>query len=250
MIVTLSETRQFVAIDPHALASDTFAFVKRQKPGLEAQFILHFGQELVHARLAAVDHHLQTTIPKPENTYVLWATSKKAGRSHADAWELKLKTGEKVKVLQEMGNNWFVVEGRKGTKGWVHGSWLEFSNDRPQQDAKTAYQQFSNEVQKMLVPGQLRVFPSLAGYVDSCTSADCRPVKDDGSLTGFCVHDLETLLRGSECYAQAWLKEQRNVWHPDRFARFCEPAHAGQLKIKAEQLFVLYGVLMQQESAQ
>jgi methylenetetrahydrofolate dehydrogenase (NADP+)/methenyltetrahydrofolate cyclohydrolase/formyltetrahydrofolate synthetase len=200
-----------VAIDAHALTSDTFAIVKMQKPNQKAHFILHFGQEPVHARLVDAEHRLQTTIPKPENTHFLWATSKRAGTSHADVWELKLKKGEKVKVLQETGNNWFVVEGRKGIKGWAHGSWLDFSNRQLHQNAKTAYQQFSNEVQEMLVPGKLRMFPSLANYVDSCTRADCRPVKDDGSLTGLCVHDLKTLLRGSRCYAHAWLKEQRNV---------------------------------------
>jgi methylenetetrahydrofolate dehydrogenase (NADP+)/methenyltetrahydrofolate cyclohydrolase/formyltetrahydrofolate synthetase len=180
----------------------------------------------------------------------LWATSKRAGSSHLDAWELELKQGEKVKILQEMGSDWFVVEGRKGIKGWVHGSWLDFSNRQTRPDARTAYHQFSGEIQDMLVPGQPRAFPSLANYADSCTRAGCRPVKDDGSLTGLCLHDLETLLRGSGCYAYAWLKEQRNIWHPDRFARFCQPAHAGQLKVKAEQLFVLYGVLMQQEDPQ
>jgi methylenetetrahydrofolate dehydrogenase (NADP+)/methenyltetrahydrofolate cyclohydrolase/formyltetrahydrofolate synthetase len=58
---------------------------------------------------------------------------------------------------------------------------------------------------------------------------------------------LEVLLRGSGRYSYAWLKEERNIWHPDRFSRFCQADFVDQLKVKAEQMFVLYGVLMQAE---
>jgi methylenetetrahydrofolate dehydrogenase (NADP+)/methenyltetrahydrofolate cyclohydrolase/formyltetrahydrofolate synthetase len=140
-----------------------------------------------------------------------------------------------------------VVEGQKGIKGWVHGSWLNFSSRHLHQDPKAAYEQFSKEMQRRLVLSQLRVFPSMANYIDMCTMTDCRPIKEDGGLTGICIHNLEVLLRGSGCYSYAWLKKQRCSWHPDKFARFCQPDHAGQLKIKAAQLFVLYGLLMQLE---
>jgi methylenetetrahydrofolate dehydrogenase (NADP+)/methenyltetrahydrofolate cyclohydrolase/formyltetrahydrofolate synthetase len=118
----MSNTAQYVAIDACAPTSDTFAFVKRQKRGEEVHFILHFGQEPVHARLAPADRHLLPVTPEPKNTHFVWATSMRTGRPHQDAWELNLKKGEKVKVLQDMGREWFVVEGRKGVKGWVHGS--------------------------------------------------------------------------------------------------------------------------------
>jgi methylenetetrahydrofolate dehydrogenase (NADP+)/methenyltetrahydrofolate cyclohydrolase/formyltetrahydrofolate synthetase len=145
-----------------------------------------------------------------------------------------------------------MVRGGGKKRGQRVGPWLrlDFSNRKIYQNSKAAYEQFSNKVQGMLVPGQLRVFPSITKYIDKCTLAGCRLIKEGGGLTGTCIHDLQILLRGSGCYSYAWLKEQRNIWHPDRFARFCQPDHAGQLKIKAEQMFVFYSLLMQSEKPQ
>jgi hypothetical protein len=56
---------------------------------------------------------------------------------------------------------------------------------------------------------------------------------------------LEVLLRGSGSFSYEWLKEERNRWHPDRFRQLCDPGRSGALKLKAQQLFVLYGVLME-----
>lgn len=244
---TISKPSQYVAINAHAATSETFAFIKKQKAGEETPFILHFDQEPVYARLFPDDRRLQHVDVKLEDTHFLWAVSKRAGRPHRDEWELDLNKGERVKVLQDMGCDWFVVEGRKAVKGWVHRSWLNFSNGQLHRDPKTAYSRFIDEMQKILVPGQLRSFPSISDYIDLCTRSECRSTKDDGNLTGVCYHDLEGLLRGSGRYSYAWLKEERNIWHPDRFSRFCQADFVDQLKVKAEQMFVLYGVLMQAE---
>jgi|TARA_R110002003_G_scaffold117_23_gene10508 hypothetical protein len=151
----------------------------------------------------------------------------------------------KVKVLQDMGNDWYLVEGTKGMKGWAHGSWLDFSNREPQQDARNAHARFSDDLQKMQVSGQLRDFPKMDGYMNVCTRAECKTLKDDCDSVGICLHDLQALLQGSELYGLQYVKEGRNLWHPDRFARFCQADAAHQLKVKAEQMFVLYGLLME-----
>jgi methylenetetrahydrofolate dehydrogenase (NADP+)/methenyltetrahydrofolate cyclohydrolase/formyltetrahydrofolate synthetase len=175
----------------------------------------------------------------------LWATCKKDGKPHArDSWELELKRDDKVKVIKDMGNDWFVVLNGKEMKGWAHGSWLDFENRKVRADAREAYTRFQEDVRTALVPGQLRDFPAMASYMDVCTKVECQPLKEEVSLLGICVHDLLALLQGSGKVSYEWLKEKRNVWHPDRFARFCLAECSERLKPMAEKMFVMYGVLM------
>lgn len=98
-------------------------------------------------------------------------------------------------------------------------------------------------MRKLLVPGQLREFPPLRGYMNECANAACQALRTT-TQTGICVHDLHTSLERSGQYSYDWLKEERNVWHPDKFARYCQPSHKEQLKVSAHEVFVLYGVLM------
>jgi methylenetetrahydrofolate dehydrogenase (NADP+)/methenyltetrahydrofolate cyclohydrolase/formyltetrahydrofolate synthetase len=275
-----------VAVNPHARNGETFAFLKKQSVEKEAPFIIHFEEEPVHSNLSCttekvtpnashssitsdnenpqpeqqhtnescyrephrLDLRLQHVAQRPEKSIPLqWATSKKSGRPHAqESWELELKKGEQVEVIQDMGRDWFVVMDKRRGKGWAHGSWLDFGNRRVHADAKHAYKQFEEDLGKALVPGQLCSFPTMTSYVlDACTKAECQPLREDISLLGICVHDLLALLEGSGRYSYEWLKEGRNCWHPDRFARFCHPGHADRLKPMAEQMFVMYGMLME-----
>lgn len=84
----------------------------------------------------------------------------------------------------------------------------------------------------------------MKSYVHDCTKVECKPQKQDESLLGICVHDLLALLEGSGRFSYEWLKEGRNLWHPDRFAQFCKPEEAERLKPMAEEMFVMYGILM------
>ncbi|KAF1833646.1 hypothetical protein BDW02DRAFT_598908 [Decorospora gaudefroyi] len=273
----------YVAISPHSVSGETFAFIKKQTTDQQAAFIIHFEQEPVHSNLIssteqstpnhshsdttpnthahpehqnangpcsgeppASDQRLQHSSQKKEETVPFqWATSKKTGRPHSqDSWELALKKGEQVRVIRNMGRDWFVVVDKRGGKGWVHGSWLDFGSCKVHVDAKYAYKQFKEDMEKILVAGQLCDFPNMTGYMDACNKPDCEPLKKEASLLGICIHDLLALLEGSGSYSYEWLKEGRNFWHPDRFARFCHPEHADRLKPMAEQMFKMYGVLM------
>lgn len=173
-----------------------------------------------------------------------WAVSKRSGRPHPkDSWELELTQGQKVKVWADLGRNWHVVEGEGGVRGWVHGTWLAFSGSRVDKDARSTYQRFQADMRTLLVPDQLRDFPPLRDYMGECADAACRALREDARL-GVCVHGLRGLLRGSGCYSYEWLKEERNVWHPDKFARYCRAEYKEGLKGCAQEVFVLYGVLM------
>ncbi|KZM27371.1 uncharacterized protein EKO05_0010475 [Ascochyta rabiei] len=236
-----------VAVDPHAPVGETFAFIKKQHDAQEAPFVVHFYGEPIYvtATPPTQDTRLQRVdITPDEPAHFRWATSKRDGRPHrGESRELELNKGQRIKVWDDKGRNWFIAEGRRGVKGWVHGSWLDLCGSKVHSDPQTTYLEFQEEMRRLLVPGQLHAFPRLHQYTNACSNAACAPLKSSTQL-GICVHDLQTLLQGSGRYSCAWLKEERNVWHPDKFARFCVAGRKEQLKACAQEVFVLYGVLM------
>jgi hypothetical protein len=230
---------------------ETFAFIKKQRNAQQATFIIHIYQDITHtsdtieAACTVQDNRMQHIPREPEKPESFrWAVSKQEGRPHAsDSWELKLKKGQKVKVWKDKGNDWYIVETERGAKGYAHGSWLAFYGNRALRDPGGTYAQFQADMRALLIPSQLRVFPSLREYMLDCTNAACEQLKSTSQL-GICVHDLQTLLEGSGRYCYEWLKEERIVWHPDKFARYCHTDHKEELKTYAQEMFVLYGVLM------
>jgi len=237
-----------VAINAHAPSSEQFAIFKKQIPGDEVSFVLHMGQEPVRARLPNVSYSVRAIAQKTAPPPFPWAVCTKSGRPHGatgDTWELLLKKGQVIKVLERTQADWYIVVDYKGAKGYAHGSWLDFDHPRLHcVDARAAWLRFANDSASMRV-GPVSQFLRMADYVAVCTRAGCKRTKEDQACLGICAHDLEVLLRGSDKYCYEWLKEERNMWHPDRFSQFCVPARSGALKLKAQQLFVLYGVLME-----
>lgn len=212
---------------------------------------MHLNYGLIYSRLPSnpqstksddvLEHVFQEG---DEAVHHQWATSKKAGRPNPrDTRELKLNKGERIKILQDMGRNWFIAQSSNKMEGWVHGSWLDFGNGKSRADAKATYARFQQDMRKLLIPGRLHNFPCISDYTDACIKDECKPL-GNGSLLGICVHNLQALLMGSGTYSYEWLKEERNVWHPDKFARYCQADHKERLRPNAQELFVLYGVLM------
>ncbi|CAA9962479.1 SH3 3 domain containing protein [Pyrenophora teres f. maculata] len=271
----------YVTISPYSRHGETFVFIKKQVQGKEPPFIVSFEGEPVHSNLAistaqatadAVtaskrphsaqrnrqafalpketslpDHRIQHIPHNPEEDVPFqWATSKKSGRPHRnDGWELELTKGKKVKVTRDMGRGWFLVMGAQGRQGYVHGSWLDFGDGKVHRDLQAAYTQFRGDVKMLqLAPGWLVKFPNMASYVDECSQLGCQQLKEDDTKLGICIHDLRELLAASGKCSYEWLREGRNVWHPDRFARFCHAEHVDEMKPMAEQMFVMYTKLM------
>lgn len=240
-----------VALDPHCPAGETFAFIKKQHDAQEAPFAIHFHQ--VDTRTTETPQNLpeaqgmvlqRTQQQQEKPKFFRWAISKRDGRPHQrDYWELELKKGQKIKVGDDLGRNWFSAEGPGGVNGWVHGTWFEFCGGKVHQDAQGTYTRFQEDMRKVLLPGQLREFPAMREYLTACANPACQSLMS-GSQLGVCGHNLQALLSGSGRYSSAWLKEERNVWHPDKFARYCHPTHKERLKASAQEMFVLYGVLM------
>lgn len=244
----ITNISQYVALDAHARNDINFAFIKKQAASSkEVHFVMKMGSEPVQSCLQQSERRLQPMVPPPEASSQ-WAYSTRAGRSHQDAWELKLAKGEKLRVERDMGKGWYVVVAKNGVRGWVHSSWLDFSDrSSPVREApKPAWSRFSSDAERMLRSEPISEFPVMTEYVDACTSAECMPAKRDGSSLGICAHDLKMLLEGSDSLSVEFVKNERNRWHPDKFARLCAPTLAEELKVRAEKLFVLHGMVMEQ----
>ncbi|EUC36234.1 hypothetical protein COCCADRAFT_23977 [Bipolaris zeicola 26-R-13] len=238
---TIAKELAHVTISPYSKKGETFAFIKKTEPGKEPPFIVHFEGEQRHSNFT-VDESNTTPPPKryprldnlDGRDFRLAISKKTRQRPTNDSWDLGLNKGEGLLVLRDMRRH----------IGWVHGSWIDFCDNKGDQDPKAAYARFMEDLDKMFIQGQLQEFPAMKSYVDDCTKVECKPQKQDESLLGICIHDLLALLEGSGRFSYEWLKEGRNLWHPDRFARFCKPEEAERLKPMAEQMFVMHGTLM------
>ena len=249
--LTTIDKAQLAALDPHAPVGETLVFVKKQYDAQEAPFVVHFFQDTTHTTrrsdpLPTIQgthlRHIEQEADSPKRFQ--WAISKRDGRPHpGEPWELELKKGQKVKLCEDMGRNWHIVEGRNGIKGWAHGTWLQYCGSKVHKDSRSTYSQFQRDMRELLVPGQICEFPALTEYMTTCSITACEAMRGNTQLRA-CVHDLQTLLVGSGCYSFQWLKEERNIWHPDKFARYCHPEHKERLIACAQEVFVLYGVLM------
>jgi hypothetical protein len=269
-----AKPQQYVAIDPHSPTGDSFAFIMKKQLDREPDFVVRFEPEDMVSRLPPPkDESVKPIEPFKENRSAqsattrlytdaesprldmevakrpagprvyLWAVSKRAGRSHAtDSWELDLKKGQRVKVLEEKGRDWFIVQDMHGLMGYAHGSRLDFMELRAHVNPQEAYARWVVDTERWLQLGAVRTFLRLSSYMDACTRNMCKPLKREA--VGVCAHDLQELLRGSGQYSMEFLKTQRNRYHPDKFARYCHPEHKDELKTHAEALFVLFGVLM------
>jgi methylenetetrahydrofolate dehydrogenase (NADP+)/methenyltetrahydrofolate cyclohydrolase/formyltetrahydrofolate synthetase len=239
---------QYVAINPHTATSDHFAFAKKQRSQAAAPFIVHFGANDTHARLPKtmpVDTSTQQLAQQTEQiTPYQWVISKRTGRPNPkDSWELELKKGERIRIIRDCGRDWYIVSNHKGIRGFAHHSWLDFGLAKPFTDPQRAYARFEKDMRQFLIPGQLRSFPPVLNYMNVCSEDVCLTGKQNATPR-LCIHNLEKLLQASGTYSYEWLKEERNVWHPDKFGRFCHPDHKEELKLEAQELFVMYGVLM------
>ncbi|KAF2648924.1 hypothetical protein K491DRAFT_573696, partial [Lophiostoma macrostomum CBS 122681] len=227
-----------VSIDPYKPLCNQYVFILKSEAGKEPDFALQFdGQELV-LRHSFVKDKIQRSYQAPRK--FIWAYSKHTGRPHrTDTWELPMKKDQRVKVYKDQGNDWYLVENMQGKQGFAHSSWLDLK--RIQVDV---YQEFVHDVDAKFKLGTITVFPNMRLFVvDRCSKEECKHNKAAGDLN-ICAHELEHLLRGSGCYSHAFLKEERNKWHPDKFARHCHPAHRDDLKRKSQELFVMMGLLM------
>jgi hypothetical protein len=235
-----------VALDTHSVTCDGFIFIKARKAKEEVEFVLRLLPGEPTSRLSPSGNASQSTVlqHKKPRPYTL-ARSLCRGRPHgSDTWEVLLSKDERVKVYEDKGNSWYLVENQRGDTGYAHESWLSF-NFHLFENPSDAYATFQEDAEEILKAGNIVEFLDLRRYVKPCRrSYGCQEIQQNPSGLQICVHELEELLRGSGCYSRAKLKEERNKWHPDRFARFCHPDKREELKAQAQSLFVMMGILM------
>lgn len=165
--------------------------------------------------------------------------ARRSGRPNVnDTWDLKLKKNEFLKVLKYHGRNWWLLENGDGERGYAYMSWIDF-DWRGKLDMREAYHRFHHDTEKLLSEGPIATFLNLKVYMRaSCQNQRCLHHKTKTDL-GVCIHELASLLKGFSEFSYAFVKDQRNQWHPDRFSRLCVPEKKDVFAKKAEQLFML-----------
>lgn len=93
----------------------------------------------------------------------------------------------------------------------------------------------------------LTTFPHLPIGVCVCKEVSCTSEKEEPGSLRACRHDVERFFRASGMYDYTWLKKQRLAWHPDRFGQRCDPDFRRELRRKAEKMYQIFEILMEQE---
>lgn len=93
----------------------------------------------------------------------------------------------------------------------------------------------------------LTTFPHLPVAVCTCMKTSCTISKAHEEGLKACQHDVEKLLHASGNYSLQWLRKERLQWHPDKFARRCEPDFRRELDRKATEMYAIFEVLIDAE---
>jgi len=187
-------------------------------------------------------------IPNPNSTKAVNkpARAKYGGTATKDKRELPLRKGEYLTIISEMSEFWYIVRNKEYKQGWVHSTWVTLLEE-PQGLAEL-YTAWKAKCDAAFAMGGLTTFPELPMSIRPCKAVSCASRKAQQGNLGVCQHDVASLLRGSGKYSYKFLKTERNSWHPDKFSQQCAPGNREELKKKSEQLFVIYGLLMEIEA--
>lgn len=86
----------------------------------------------------------------------------------------------------------------------------------------------------------LTKFPDPPASQCKCAEESCKMRKAEPGALKACLHDVERLVRQDPNFSHKWLRKERLVWHPDRWAR-APAAKRDEFTKKAGQLFIMYG---------
>lgn len=188
-------------------------------------------------------------IPNPNSTKAVnrLARAKYGGTATKDKRELPLRKGEYLTIISEMSEFWYIVRNKEDKQGWVHSTWVTLLEEEPQGPVEL-YSAWKARCDAAFAKGSLTTFPELPTSIRSCKAVSCANLKTQLGNLGVCQHDVASLLRGSGKYSYKFLKTERNSWHPDKFGQQCAPGNREELKKKSEQLFIIYGLLMETEA--
>jgi hypothetical protein len=89
---------------------------------------------------------------------------------------------------------------------------LQFEEVRLPQRSRIIYVAFHRALRKFHSNCQANSFPSI--LPSRCSLTDC----EKNELLAYCHHDLEYVLWQSGQDSEAFLKQERLLWHPDKFS--------------------------------
>ena len=93
---------------------------------------------------------------------------------------------------------------------------------------------FVNSYELLVQPGSTSNFPVI-DFSDACDSCAKRP------KTGYCVHDVEKIFRGSLQFSEQFVKKEMRRWHPDRWVG------RGVAQVQAQEIFTMLGSILEGE---
>lgn len=176
-----------------------------------------------------------------------------------DNLELELKKGQRLLLLEQKGDWWYIAFHPKSKKqGWVPAKHLRIL---PQLDDYTLGKLFLNwyEKKERAFGGEKKsgmesiteesvrremlckeTFPFLPLGIDVCDKVVCKMRKMEKGL-GVCVHDVEAFLKAGvgELYGSKFLWVESLQWHPDRAGRKCKVDFMVEGKKVASEMYVI-----------
>ncbi|OCK75124.1 hypothetical protein K432DRAFT_362578 [Lepidopterella palustris CBS 459.81] len=250
-LVKLTSAQHF-SLDPHTVGQHVI--IEKSKPDKHIRFNYSMLTSLKEQQLPDILHGIMNYGYDRGWSYSdqpgvqQYAIARHGGCATHDRVELFLQKGEVIKVIEIKGQFWVIGENARGKKGWIHRNWIDMvaESEIPKNPAEV-YKIWKISCDAAFAKGGIQEFPELPQSTKFCKAASCVGVKKEPGSLGACQHDVAKLLRGSGAYSFDFLKTERNAWHPDKFGQRCNPEKKALLQKKSEELFVIFGLLMEIE---
>lgn len=114
--------------------------------------------------------------------------------------------------------------------------------------AQTLWRPYSRDCDRYFAQKQHTSFIDLPDPPKLCTDKGCAARKSDTGSIGICKHEMRSILRTNPSCNIAFLRKERLKWHPDKFARGCDPSVRAELASKATQMYAIMEELIAEEN--
>lgn len=168
--------------------------------------------------------------------------NKRARKAEARQREEEEKKNERQRQEEERQSNKRRQEEERRNRKQKQEESREYTRSR---DASSyaAWKFLCHDLTTAIRRKQLRHFPAPPLAACVCNEAGCKAWKTEADNLGICKHDLATLLRHDAEYSYVWLKKERLLWHPDKFAGVASDLKA-EFERKGKHMFATFGELL------
>lgn len=124
----------------------------------------------------------------------------------------------------------------------------QFEKEKELEEVRFAYRMWKKTCDRYFALKKRTTFAETPEPVEVCKDRGCASRRQELDSIGTCKHDVESILRGSGQYNIAFLRKERLRWHPDKFARSCDPSARQELAAKATQMYAIMEELIAEEN--